>query len=224
MLNEILADLRQMADPDYISQMEYFGIKGGKSLGIKNAVLKPYAKELGKNQDLSNALWDQSIHECKHLAILTANPKEFSEAIAEKWTSDCYSWDLVDGIGMKIIPKKEYAYSKVEEWSRRKPEFEKRMAFATMVGLSLKGAKQTDDRIEQFFPIIEREAWDDRNFVKKAVNWALRQIGKRNLYLNRQAIKVAERIKAQDSKAARWIASDALRELRSDKIQNRLKP
>ena len=219
----ILDDLNELADPQYVSQMEYFGIRGAKALGIKNAILKPYAKQLGKNHKLAIELWNQQLHECKHLAILIAEPKKFSESNAEKWTSECYSWDLVDGIGMKIIPKTPYAYDKIYEWSKREPEYEKRMAFASMVGLSLKGAKQPDKKIEQFFPIIEREAWDNRNFVKKAVNWALRQIGKRNLNLNSQAIEVADRIKNQGSKSARWIASDALRELKSDKIQARLK-
>lgn len=221
-IDEILSDLQSLADPEYISQMEYFGIKGGKALRIKNAVLKPYAKEIGRNQELSTQLWQQPLHECKHLAILLAESKFFTEEIAEKWTRECYSWDLVDGIGMKIIPQTDYAYRKVEEWSTREPEYEKRMAFATMVGLSLKGAKQPDEKISSFFKIIEREAWDDRNFVKKAVNWALRQIGKRNFALNQEAIQVAERIKEQGSKAARWIAADALRELKSEKVQERL--
>ncbi|WP_425392616.1 DNA alkylation repair protein [Ekhidna sp.] len=222
-VEEILDDLQRLADPKYVSQMEYFGIRGGKALGIKNAVLKPYAKEIGKSQNLANNLWDQPIHECKHLAILLSEPKLFTEEVAEKWTSECYSWDLVDGIGMKILPRTAFAFKKIREWSRREPEFEKRMAFATMVGLALKGAKQTDEKIVQFFPIIEREACDDRNFVKKAVNWALRQIGKRNLNLNAQATEVAERIKLQDSKAAKWIAADALRELTSTRVQERLR-
>ncbi|MEQ8904917.1 DNA alkylation repair protein [Ekhidna sp.] len=221
-LEEILADLHSMANPEYITQMEYFGIKGGQALGIKNTVLKPYAKKIGRNQELANELWQQTLHECKHLAILLAEPKLFTEEIAEKWTRDCYSWDLVDGIGMKIIPQADYAFRKVEDWSTREAEYEKRMAFATMVGLSLKGAKQSDEKISSFFKIIEREAWDERNFVKKAVNWALRQIGKRNSSLNKEAIRVAERIKAQSTKAARWIAADALRELKSEKVQERL--
>ncbi|MEQ8628425.1 DNA alkylation repair protein [Ekhidna sp.] len=222
-IKEILDDLYELADPKYISQMEYFGIRGAKALGIKNAVLKPYAKEIGKSHMMAIDLWNQPIHECKHLAILLAEPRLLTEEVAEKWTSECYSWDLVDGIGMKILPRTAFAFNKVKEWSKREPEFEKRMAFATMVGLTLKGAKQPDEDIIQFFPIIEREAWDNRNFVKKAVNWALRQIGKRNLNLNAQAIEVAERIKLQDSKAARWIASDALRELKSTKVQERLR-
>lgn len=222
-LNAILKDLHDMADPEYISKMEYFGIKGApEALGIKNTILKPYAKKLGKSQPLANELWDQPIHECKHLAILLSEHKAFTEDIAEKWTSDCYSWDLVDGIGMKIVPLTPYAFEKVEKWSQREPEFEKRMAFALMVGILIRRKKETDDRIASFFPIIERESWDERNFVKKGVNWALRQIGKKNLNLNSLAIEAAERIKSQDTKAARWIAADALRELKSDKIQARL--
>ena len=222
-LNEILEELQELADPQYVSQMEHFGIKGAKALGIKNTVLKPYVKEIGKNQGLANALWNQGIHECKHLAILLTEPKLFTGEIAEKWTSECYSWDLVDGIGMKIIPKTDFAYDKIPTWSRREPEFEKRMAFASMVGLTIHDKNATNDQIATFLPVIEREAWDERNFVRKAVNWALRQIGKRNLTLNNLAIDTAERIYHQDSKSARWIASDALRELRSDKILDRLR-
>ncbi|MEP1035140.1 DNA alkylation repair protein [Ekhidna sp.] len=224
-LDHILKDLNDMADPEYISTMEYFGIKGAPKtlLGIKNAFLKPYAKELGKSQELACKLWDQNLHECKLLAIHVSEPKKFTREKAEKWISECYSWDLVDGLGMRIISKTDFAYDKVKEWSSRQPEYEKRMAFAVMVGLSLASSKLSNENIERFFPIIEKESWDDRNFVKKAVNWALRQIGKRNLALNAKAIEVAEQIKLQNTKPARWIAADALRELKSDKIQSRLK-
>lgn len=212
-----------MADPAYVEKMEYFGIKGAtRSLGIKHAVLKPFSKEIKKNQELAEALWDEPIHEAKHLGIWLAEPKKFSERTAEKWTSECYSWDLVDGIGMKIIPKTSYAWQKVEEWSTREPEFEKRMAFATMVGIALHEKKTLDSEFLAYFTIMEREAWDERNFVKKAVNWALRTLGKRSLYLNEQAIICAERIQAQGTKSAKWIASDALRELRSEKVLARL--
>ncbi|MEO9482139.1 MAG: DNA alkylation repair protein [Ekhidna sp.] len=223
-LDQILKDLKGMKDPAYISRMEYFGIRDApKILGIKNAYLKPYAKEFGRNQPLANLLWEQPIHECKQLAIHIAESKNFTEELADKWTAECYSWDLVDGIAMKILPKTSYAFHKIEEWSRREAEYEKRMAFALMVGISIHCKKEPDARIAEFFPIIEREAWDDRNFVKKAVNWALRQIGKRSLQLNAQAIEVAERIRRQGSKPAKWIATDALRELKSDKIQERLR-
>lgn len=219
----VISELESMADPSYIAKMEYFGIKGGiAALGIKNAVLKPFAKEIGRNQDLANELWENKYHEAKLMAIHISEPKKITEEIVEKWTSDCYSWDLVDGIAMKVIPQKDFAFRKISEWSMREPEFEKRMAFATLVGVTIHNKKLSNEIIATFFPIIKRESWDERNFVKKAVNWSLRQIGKRNLELNELAIDVAEEIKLQGTKAARWIASDALRELRSDKIQERL--
>lgn len=223
-LHWILTELESMSDPAYVEKMEYFGITGSlRSLGIKHAVLKPFAKEIGKNQELAEQLWNEPIHEAKHLGIWLAEPNKFSEESAEKWTSEAYSWDLVDGIGMKIIPRTPFAWQKVEEWSTREPEFEKRMAFATMVGIAIFEKKTPDEKIGTFLPIIEREAWDERNFVKKAVNWALRQIGKRSSFLNEQAIASAERIRAQDNKSAKWIAADALRELTSDKVQSRLR-
>lgn len=211
-----------MSKPEYTKKMAYFGIVSVDALGIKGAELKPYAKTLEKNQALAEELWDQNIHEAKHLTILLAEPKKVTEEVAEKWVRETYSWDLCDGLGMKIFPKTPFGLSKTSEWSEREPEFEKRSAYATMVGITL-DRKVSDSVIESFFPIMEREAWDERNFVKKAINWSLRQAGKRNLYLNARAIESAERIQQQGSKPARWIAADALRELRSETIQERLK-
>ncbi len=222
-LKHILDDLHSIANPEYVSKMEYFGIKGGKALGIKNAILKPYAKTIGRNQELACQLWDVPIHEAKLLAIWIAESKNFTEKIAEKWVSESYSWDLIDSIGMKIMPKVPFAYSKIAVWSMREPEYEKRMAFATIVGVTQHHKKEPDETMAEFLPIIERESWDERNFVKKGINWALRTIGKRSMNLNKLAIESAERIKKQGTKAASWIAADALRELKGDKVQARLK-
>jgi len=222
-LDQILADLDEMSNPEYVSTMEHFGIKGGRALGIKNTVLKPYSKEIGRNQELACKLWDEPTHEAKLLALWISEPKKFTEEIAEKWVSESYSWDLIDSMGMKIVPKTDYAYTKVKEWSKRESEFEKRMAFATMVGIVLHHKKEPDETMIKFLPIIEREAWDERNFVKKAVNWALRTIGKRSMYLNKLAIESAKIIQKQDTKSARWIASDAIRELEGEKVQGRLR-
>ena len=221
-VQQILSDLESMANPEYISRMEHFGISGAKALGIKNAELKPYGKSIGRNQALAEELWDQPIHEAKLLAIVLMEPKKITEEIAEKWISELYSWDVCDGLGMKVFPKTSFGLEKAKEWTEREPEFEKRAGFATMVGIVL-DKKVSDETITLFFSIMEREAWDERNFVKKAVNWALRQAGKRNVNLNKQAIACAEKILSQDTKPARWIANDALRELKSDIIQERLK-
>ncbi len=221
-IEEILQGLQDMADPEFTKKMSYFGIDTFQALGIPNSKLKPYGKEIGRNQKLAEALWDQPIHEAKLLATLLMEPKKVAVETAEEWVKELYSWDVCDTLGMKIFPKTSFGLEKAIEWSAREPEFEKRAGFATMVGLIL-DKKLPDITIEQFFPIMAREAWDDRNFVKKAVNWALRQAGKRNLHLNKLAIDWAEQIKTQETRSARWIASDALRELKSEKIQERLK-
>ncbi|MEQ9402970.1 MAG: DNA alkylation repair protein [Cyclobacteriaceae bacterium] len=220
-VKKILSDLNEIANPEYIEKMEYFGIVSTEALGIKNAILKPYAKNIGRNQLLAEELWDVKIHEAKLLSISLCEPKKLTAKKAEQWVSEIYSWDICDGLGMKVFPKTTFGLKKAIEWTTREPEFEKRVGFATMVGIVL-DRKVPDETIEAFFPIMEREAWDERNFVKKAINWTLRQAGKRNLSLNKKAIACAERVLAQDTKAARWIANDALRELKSDLIQERL--
>ena len=141
----------------------------------------------------------------------------------ETWVKDFDSWDVCDQVCSNLFDKTPFAYRKAIEWSKREEEFVKRAGFVLMATLSVHDKKADNKKFEQFFPIIKRESNDNRNFVKKAVNWALRQIGKRNLSLNKKAIKTAKEIQKMDSKSARWIASDALRELTSEKIQKRLK-
>ncbi|MEP5610775.1 MAG: DNA alkylation repair protein [Cyclobacteriaceae bacterium] len=219
---EIIDDLRSMSNPAYTKKMSHFGIDSTSAFGIPHSVLKPYAKTIDRNHELAVELWDFKIHEAKHLAILLMDPKKMTASFAEKLVTETYSWDLCDGLGMKIFPKTSFALEKAIKWTERSAEFEKRAGFATMIGIIL-DRKISDSTIALFFPILEREAWDDRNFVKKAVNWVLRQAGKRNLVLYPLAIQCGERIYAQGTKSARWIASDALRELRSDAIQERLR-
>lgn len=222
-VSRILADLAEMSNPEYVYTMEHFGITGAKALGIKNSFLKPYSKTIGRNQNVACELWDEPIHEAKLLALWISEPKEFTEKIAEKWVAESYSWDLIDAMAMRIVSKTPYANEKILEWSNREPEFEKRMGFATIVGITIHHKKTLDERIAEFLSIIEREAWDERNFVKKAVNWALRTIGKRSMYLNKLAIESAKEIQKQDTKSARWIAADAIRELEGEKVQERLR-
>ncbi len=210
-----------MSDPEYTSKMSYFGINSTTALGIRNSKLKLYAKTIGRNQALAEELWNINIHEAKLLAISLMKPKAVTPEAAEKWVSGLYSWDICDGLCMKILSRTAFALEKAVEWTEREPEFEKRSGFATMIGIIL-NKKTPNSTIEGFFPILEREAWDERNFVKKAVNWVLRQAGKRDLELNSKAIVYAEKIHAQKTKSARWIASDALRELRSEVIRERL--
>jgi 3-methyladenine DNA glycosylase AlkD len=150
------------------------------------------------------------------------DPKAVTEEQIEAWVEDFDSWDVCDQCCMNLFQKTSFAYQKAAEWSFREEEFVKRAAFVLMACLAVGDKKAKDEQFEEFLPVIKREASDDRNFVRKAVNWALRQIGKRNLYLNEQAIKIAQEIQEMDSKSARWVASDALRELTSEAVKGRL--
>jgi len=154
---------------------------------------------------------------------MVAEPEKVTEDLMEAWVKDFTSWDVCDQVCSNLFDRTQFAYRKAVEWSKRNEEFVKRSGFVLMATLSVHDKKAKDQDFEKFFPIIIREAVDDRNFVKKAVNWSLRQIGKRNLILNTKAIKLAQELKNIDSKSARWIASNALRELTSEKVQTRLK-
>ncbi len=220
----IVRELKAMGDPAVVEKMGYFGINNTEALGIKIPLLKQFVKDKGlrKQHQLAIELWEQPYHETKLMAIFMADPQQVDEALMDRWTDTFYSWDLVDAACAQLYVKTPFARKKLWEWVEREEEYIKRAGFVMMVALAIHDKKAPDEEFETFFPMLEREAWDGRNFVKKAVNWALRQIGKRNLYLNKQAIACAERIKAQDSPSSRWIANDALRELNSEKIQTRL--
>jgi 3-methyladenine DNA glycosylase AlkD len=219
---EIVKRLESMADPKWLENSKRLGIDTKKALGISIWDLRKIAKEIGKNQELAEALWKTDIHEARLLAGYIADSEKISESVIEQWVLDFNSWDLVDQV-MDVIALSPFGYEKAIEYSSRKEEFVKRTGFVLMAGLSVFDKKAPDEKFIQFFPIIIRESTDDRNFVKKAVNWALRNIGKRNMNLNRKAIETAVQISKIDSKTAKWIASDALRELKSEKIQARFK-
>ena len=180
------------------------------------------AKRIGMDHGLAARLWSTGIHEARLLAGFVDNPCKVTEKQMEAWATDLDSWDIVDLVCGNLFDQTPFAYKKAVEWSAREEEFVKRAGFVLMATLSVHDKEASDKEFERFFSIIKRESADERNFVKKAVNWALRQIGKRNLSLNKKAIKVAESISKVDSRSARWIAADALRELRSEKVQARL--
>ena len=221
-VEEIVVRLENMADPGYIAKVEHFGIRGGNVLGIRVPQLRALAKEIGKNQELSQGLFREEYHEAKLTAIFMMEPKKLTEEIMDGMVKDLYSWDLVDQFCTPFA-KKSWTWDKAMLWSREEPEFIKRAGFVLVVSMSTHDKKMPDERLIPFFQRMEEEAWDGRNFVKKAVNWALRTLGKRSLYLHPLAVECAERILAQDSPAARWTANDALRELKSEKILERLR-
>ena len=220
--DDLIETLRGMASLRDREGMARFGINTERALGISVSTLRTIAKDLGRDHTLAGELWDSGIHEARLLATLVDEPKAVTSEQMEAWAGDFDSWDLCDQCCMNLFWRTPYATEKASEWSRRDEEFVKRAAFALMARLATKTAKSSDELLESFLEIIEHSADDDRNFVRKGVNWALRQIGKSNRHLNALAVASAERIRAQDTKSARWIANDALRELTSDKVQARL--
>jgi 3-methyladenine DNA glycosylase AlkD len=223
---EILSELKALSTPEHFAKLSYFGIKDDKALGVKVPLIRQLAKNIGKNHELALGLWKTEIHEARLLATMIDDPKLVTEDQFDSWVSEFNSWDICDQCCGLLI-KTPYALSKIEVSSAAKEEFVKRTAFVLICALVIYDKKAKDESFYRFFELIEREAWDDRNFVRKAANWALRQIGKRNEALRLKAIESAERIMNQCSKSARWIATDALRELKSEKtiayVNNRKK-
>ncbi|MEQ9216675.1 MAG: DNA alkylation repair protein [Cyclobacteriaceae bacterium] len=217
----VIDQLKQMANPDFVAGISRFGIPTENVIGIRSPELRKVAKALGVNQGLADSLWKSHIHEAKLLATYIADPGKITIEKSEDWFGDIYSWDICDSF-CRTLADTDYAYTQAMVWSSRDEEFVKRGGFATMVNLAIHDKKAHDHQLEAFFPFIIREAWDERNFVRKAVSWALRQIGKRNPVLHQKAIEVAHQIKNQGTPSAKWIANDALRELTSMAVIGRL--
>jgi 3-methyladenine DNA glycosylase AlkD len=218
----LLNELRLLADKERVKGMARFGISSDNTLGISVPKLKEIAKKAGKDHETALALWNSGIHEARLLAAFTETPAKVTEKQMEEWVSDFDSWDICDQVCNHVFQKTPFAYAKTTEWSEREEEFVKRASFVMMATLAVHDKKQSDAQFLKFLSIIEKKADDERNFVKKAINWALRQIGKRNKILNDAAIAAAKKIQKRDSKSARWVASDALRELSNAKILARL--
>ena len=224
--DEIVKKLKSLENPVNIAGMARFGIVTKKAFGISAPVLKSLAKEIKKQtQDrhtLALELWQTGIHEARIISYLIDDAAQVTEAQMDDWVKDFDNWAICDGTCGTLFCKTQFAYQKAFEWSERDEEFIKRAGLVLPAWLAVHDKKTDDTKIEQFLPILESKANDERNFIKKAVNWSLRQIGKRNLHLNNLAIETAEKIKAQGTKSARWIAADALRELTNEKVLERL--
>jgi 3-methyladenine DNA glycosylase AlkD len=195
--------------------MRRFGINPKNTLGVSIPILRKMAKEIGKDPGLAHRLWDSGIHEARILAGIIDNPTAVTEKQVDKWAKDFDSCDTCDQMCMNLFGKTKFAYKKVWDLAKNDREFVRRAAFALIAVLAWQDKTENRDReLTKFLPLIKRHSTDERNFVKKAVNWALRNIGKRNLKLRKAAIKTAEEIQKIDSKSAKWIASDAIRELK----------
>jgi 3-methyladenine DNA glycosylase AlkD len=222
-VEQILKELKKLASPEAKAVQEYFGISGIKSYGLRTPQMRKFAKQIGRNHSLALKLWKTEIHEARHIAIFIADPKEVTETLMEQWLKDFNSWDIVDNCCGVLFDKTPFAFEKAMEWTKRKKEFEKRAGFVMMAELAVHDKKSADDTFEQFFPFLIAESHDERNFVKKAINWALRQIGKRNKNLCRKAIITAKEIQKKNDAASRWIAADALRELEKYQKEGKIK-
>lgn len=220
---EIVKQLKSLSNPEALAGMAKFGIKTRNALGVSIPDLRKIAKVTGKNHLLAQRLYSSGIHEARMLAGMIDDPGMVTEEQMENWVKEFNSWDVCDQCCSNLLDKTRFAHQKAIEWSERTEEFVKRAGFAMMAALAVHDKKAKDKAFLKFLPIIKRESIDERNFVKKAVNWALRQIGKRNMALNKAAIKTAREIQKLNSKSARWIASDAIRELTSESITKKLK-
>ncbi len=220
--DELLKRLKLMSNPKAVEGMARFGINPHNTYGVSIPDLRRIAKEVGKDHALAQELWQSGIHEARIIACLVDDPKSVKEEQLDRWVRDFDSWDVCDQCCSNLFDKTKFAYDKTVEWANQSEEFVKRAGFTMMAVLAVHDKKATDADFLRFLPIIKDQSVDERNYVKKAVNWALRQIGKRNQNLNKAAIKTANEIRTIDSKSARWIASDALRELTSKAVQQKL--
>ena len=221
-VQEILQKLKSLGTPENVAGMARYGIVTKEAFGVSAPELKKLAREIGKNHALALELWSTKIQEARAIAYLIDNPREVTESQMETWVKDFDNWAICDGACGHLFCRTPYAYEKAFAWAERDEEFVKRAGIVLMAWLAVHDKKAGDEKFEQFLPVLEKHSDDERNYVKKAINWALRQIGKRNISLNKKAIETGQRIKARNTKSARWIAADALCELTSEKTLERL--
>jgi 3-methyladenine DNA glycosylase AlkD len=210
---EALAILRSHGNAANIAGMARYGISSEGTLGVPVPIIRALAKQAGKDHRLAVELWESGVHEARILATLVEELDRLTPRQMDRWARDFDSWDICDHACHNLFRYTPCAWDKAAEWAAAKHEFVKRAGFSLMAGLAVKDKKSPDESFEALLPLIAEGASDDRNMVKKAVNWALRQIGKRNPNLRRKAIAAAREIRDQGTPSARWIAADALREL-----------
>jgi 3-methyladenine DNA glycosylase AlkD len=221
--SDVLKDLRSRARPDQLEGMARFAIVGEGRLGVSIPDLRKIAKRVGKDHALALALWKTGIPDARILASMVEEPERVTEKQMDAWVGAFNSWDLCDQVCMNLFDKTPHAWEKTREWARRDEQFVRRAAFALMACLAWHDKEASDKDFLRFLPVIKRGSTDERNYVKKSVSWALRHIGKRNKALNRAARKTAKEIQTINSRSARWIASQAIRELEGRAVQRRLK-
>jgi 3-methyladenine DNA glycosylase AlkD len=218
----VLETLRTMGDPSNVAGMERFGIDSRDALGIRVTDLRTLARKLGRDHDLAAGLWRSGLHEARMLASMVDEPERVTRKQMESWIAQVRSWDLCDGLCGNLFDRTPFWLDTALEWSTRDPEFTKRGGFALMAWSAVHRKAEPDERFEVFLSAAFEQATDPRNYVKKAVSWALRQVGKRSAALHASALSTARQLLEVDDPTARWIARDALRELESRSVLARL--
>ncbi len=221
--DEIISALKKNRNAKNIEGMARFGINVESALGISITLLRKVAKDIPQNHKLALDLWESGIHEARILASIIDEPVKVTKSQLNKWVNDFNSWDVCDQCCNNLFWQTNFAIEKSFEWIENKKEFVRRAGFTMICALAVHDKRMTNKDFLKYFPLIEKYSTDERNFVKKAVNWALRQIGKRNLQLNKEAVKLCKKLISSESKSAKWIGKDAIKELTSEKILFRVK-
>lgn len=221
-VDEVLKKLESKARPDQVAGMASYGMTAERRLGVSVPDMRQIAREVGKDHDLALALWRTGIPEARILAGMVDRPEQLTEEQMEEWVADFDSWDVCDQVCLNLFEKSPLAWKKIVDWSEREEEYVRRAAFALIACLAWHGKGVADEKFVALLPVMAQGATDERNYVKKAVSWALRNIGKRNRNLNRAVLSAVAEIGRMDSRAARWIAADVRKELESEAVRTRL--
>lgn len=217
-----LSSLEQMSTRRDRENLARFGITASKAFGVSMANMQKLARRLGKSHELAAALWDTGWYEARMLTSFVDEPARVTPAQMDRWSRDFDNWAIVDTVCFHLFDRTPHTWAKVAQWSDKRDEFVKRAAFALLWGLTVHDKRADDEPFARCLPLIERAAVDDRHFVKKAVNMALRAVGKRNRALNAAAVKVARRLSASPEPAPRWVGRSAVKELTSPAVKRRL--
>jgi 3-methyladenine DNA glycosylase AlkD len=219
----ILAELEALGRPENVAGMARYGIRSAKALGVPGPVLRATAKRIGRDHDLALALWETGVLEARALGCLIDDPAQVSRRQMQRWAGQFDSWAVCDCACGTLFDRTPFAIEKARAWSRARGEYVKRAGFVLMAALAVHDRRAPDELFLEFLSIVEEQAADGRNMVKKGVNWALRQIGKRNLVLHSAALRSCRRLRETGEPAARWVAADALRELNDERTLERIK-
>jgi 3-methyladenine DNA glycosylase AlkD len=212
-VDESLAWLERKGTQRNRDGMAHFGIVANQAFGVSMESIHILSKKLGRDHELALALWDTEWYEARLLAAFVDEPARVTPAQMNRWARDFDNWGICDTLCFKLFDKTPHAWSRIDQWSKRREEFVKRAAFALLASVALHDKEAANEPFTKSFALIERESTDDRNFVKKGVSWALRSVGHRNAVLNREATRVAKRLAASDDATARWIGKDALKDI-----------